>query len=106
MGSFGYKEDRTQEGKALPSDMPERCSAVNRGHDHELHLTSTQLALILIALAGSEALFTYNRQNYELTPVPDYGPSTSMPSTQSGFHSLQTLSLPMTISQPHTAVMM
>lgn len=35
-----------------------------------------------------------------------YGPSTSMPSSQSGFHSLQTLSLPMTISQPHTAVMM
>ncbi|KAL1880704.1 Transcription factor mst12 [Diaporthe australafricana] len=36
----------------------------------------------------------------------NYGPATSMPSSQSGFHSLQTLSLPMTISQPHAAVMM
>ncbi|KUI54350.1 Transcription factor steA [Cytospora mali] len=34
------------------------------------------------------------------------GHSTSMPSTQSNFNSLQTLSLPMTISNPHTAVMM
>ncbi|ROW12767.1 hypothetical protein VMCG_00277 [Cytospora schulzeri] len=34
------------------------------------------------------------------------GHSVSMPSTQSNFNSLQTLSLPMAISNPHTAVMM
>lgn len=34
------------------------------------------------------------------------GHSNSMPSTQANFNSLQTLSLPMTISNPHTAVMM
>lgn len=34
------------------------------------------------------------------------GHPTAMPSTQSNYNNLQTLSLPMTISNPHTAVMM
>ncbi|KAK7733951.1 Transcription factor mst12 [Cytospora paraplurivora] len=40
------------------------------------------------------------------TPPTSHGRVGSMPNTQTNYNNLQTLSLPMTISNPHTAVMM